>query len=319
MKKNKGIILIMLLLSILITGCSAKSTANRVENSMEMAPQASEEMKKEASDQEAGMDGEIDLGEVAPRKNKDQKLIYRASRHIEVTQKLEPLILSVQSFVESHNGYIENMEQYRYGYDPVTQEQLDGIMMRIRIPHEHYNKTLTTIDELGAVINKSSSVEDVTLQYSDIESTLKMYKVEQARLLEMMENETTDVKDMIEIEKRLSEVRIEIEKQESARRALESQINYDTIDLEINQVRTVSNINQTKSFGTRIKVAFTRSIDNVKVSSQELVIGITYMLIPLSILMMIVGFGYVAITKIIKIIKNKRKPPKKKEKDDEKA
>ena len=306
----------MLLLGILITGCSAKSAQSKADMAM---PESSPAQAEIAKNEDAKVAGEIGLPDNTPRKNQDQKLIYRASRHVEITQKLDPVVLAVKSFVEAHNGYIENMEQYRYGYDPVTQEQLDGIIMRIRIPHEHYNKTLITIDELGAVINKSSSVEDVTLQYSDIESTLKMYKVEQDRLLKMMENETTDVKDMIEIEKRLSEVRIEIEKQESARRALESQINYDTIDLEMNQVRTVSNINQTQSFGTRIKVAFMTSIDNAKVFIQELVLGITYMLIPFMILAVILGAGYILILKVIKKRKDKNKPSVLPGKDDGKA
>ena len=321
MKRNKGMILIMLLLGILITGCSSKSASDSTTGRGEMAvpqesPQAQEEM---GMSEDAKMDGGVVIGEGTPQRNKNQKLIYRASRHVEVTGKLEPLVLSVKEFVEAHNGYIENMEQYRYGYDPVTQGQLDAIIMRIRIPHEHYNQTLVTIDELGAVINKSSSVEDVTLQYSDIESTLKMYKVEQERLLKMMENETTDVKDMIEIEKRLSEVRIEIEKQESARRALESQINYDTIDLEMNQVRTVSNINQTENFGTRIKVTFMKSIDNAKVFIQELTLGVTYMLIPFSILVIILWTGYIVILKVIKARKDKKKSAVLPDKDDGKA
>ncbi|HHX61375.1 MAG TPA: DUF4349 domain-containing protein [Epulopiscium sp.] len=334
MKRNKMILLTLLLLGIFITGCGAKSSAP--ESAPNVGNSMNEDMKNEeafdmdgdwAEEEAFDMDedaGDIGFDESAPRKNKAQKLIYRATRRVEVRQKIDPLVLRVQNFVESHDGYIESMEQYRNGYDPVTQEQLDGIIMVIRIPHEHYNKALTTIDELGAVIHKSSSVEDVTLQYSDLESTLKMYKVEQERLLEMMENETADVTDIIEIEKRLSEVRIEIERYASAKRALESLINYDTIELEIDQVRTVSNINETTSFGQRIRVTFMESIDNAIIFMQELVIGITYMFIPLLILAIMVGIGYLIISTIIKVSKNKKdkkskeKSPKLKDQDDQK-
>lgn len=308
MRKNKNILLMLLLLTIFIVGCSAKS-APGTESSVSQDMSVAEEMdmeKGESTGEELGFD------QASPKRNIEQKLIYRATRRIEVTQKIDPMVLQIKSFVESHDGYIENMEQYRNGYDPVTQEQLDGIIMLIRIPHEHYDKTLTTIDQLGAVIHKSSSVEDVTLQYSDIESTLKMYKVEQERLLQMMEDKTADVKDMIEIEKRLSEVRIEIEKNASAKRALESLINYDTIELEIDQVRTVSNINETTSFGKRIKIAFMKSIDNVTIFMQDFVISIAYMFIPLMILLLAVGMGYLVITTIIKARKNKNKRNKEK-------
>ncbi len=308
--RNQKMIVTIFLLGMFITGCSSKSMTNDMAMPQEAA-------KEEMAQSEAlDVEGQLEISEHGPRKNENQKLIYRANRYLEVTQKIEPLVLGLQQFVDAHNGYIEHMEQYRNGYDPVTQEQLDGIIMRIRIPHKHYEKTLTTIDELGTVINKSSSVEDVTLQYSDLESTLKMYKVEQERLLKMMENATTDIKDMIEIEKRLSEVRIEIEKQESARRALESQINYDTIDIEINQVRTVSNINQTQNFGTRIKVTFMKSVDHVKIFMQNLTLGITYIFIPLSIILLIIGVGYFIVSKIIHMRKSKNKPTQGSEEDD---
>lgn len=308
MKRKPIFILMMLLFGILIAGCSSKSSPS------ESAPQdmenewAMEEDWDENWDGEemAAEDGELGLEEGSPQKNKDQKLIYRASRNIEVTQKIEPLVLRVQNFVESHNGYIQNMEQYRNGYDPVSQEELEGVNMVIRIPHEHYNKALTTIEELGAVVHKTSSVEDVTLQYSDLASTLKMYKVEQDRLLEMIENETTDVTDLIEIEKRLSEVRIQMERYESARRALESQINYDTIELEINQVRTVSNINQPQSFGKRIKSAFLESIDNAKIFIQASIIAVAYLFIPAMIMLAIFGAGYFIFRKVYIKRKNKK-------------
>lgn len=292
-KKIKKVLLLLLLVSVFIAGCSSGS------KSAESAPMK-DSGKYENIAEDMTVEGEVGFDGGLPQRNKNQKLVYRASMNVEVVQKLDTLIQSVQAFVSGHDGYIENMEQYRIGYDPITQEQLEAIFMRIRIPHEHYDKALQTIAELGTVINKNSSVEDVTLQYSDIESTLKMYKVEQDRLLQMLEKETIDVADMIEIEKRLSEVRIELEKQESARRSLESQINYDTIELEMRQVRRVSDINNTKSFGSRIKAAFIDSIDSVIIISQELVLGLTYMAIPIIILLFIVGIIYILALKIRK-------------------
>lgn len=303
-KKLISILGLILLGIIFVTACSAKG------QSTESAPQIARDMastqesvandKMDMKTEESAMVDEIGFPSATSRKNKNQKLIYRASMEVEVTKEVGPLVQSLQSFIESHDGYIENMQQYRYGYDPVTQEQLEGISIKIRIPHEHYDKTLRNISEIGVVVNKSSSVEDVTLQYSDIESTLKMYKIEQERLLEMLQNKTADVKDMIEVEKRLSEVRVEIEKQESARRALESLISYDTIELEITQVRRVSANNETKSFANRIKSTFIKSVDEVVVFIQNIILGMTYMLIPVVILLIVGIFIYIPVSKIKK-------------------
>ena len=304
-KRMKSILFTLFIFLILITGCSSKgaaspqSTASKADRGV-MENVAKEEMAV-AQDSAAPQDapaGEVGISGQSSRKNTNQKMIYRANMSVEVTEKVEPLAISIQNFVETHNGYIEHMEQYRHGYDPVTQEQLEGVVMSIRIPHDHYKKTLQTISDLGVVVNKTSSADDVTLQYSDIESTLKMYKIEQERLLEMLQNKTADIKDMIEVEKRLSEVRVEIEKQESARRALDSLINYDTIQLEIMQVRRVSASVETKSFGTRIKSTFVKSVDEVVVFSQNLILAFTYMLIPISILVVIGVLIYIPISRV---------------------
>ena len=307
---------IVILMVLLITGCSSKSynTGSRSEPMYDMAvPQESME-ESEIDYDNVAVEEELGLGTDITKRKTGQKLIYRASMNIEVLGKLDPLITSIQNFVDNHDGYIENMEQFRNGYDPITQEELEAIFMTIRIPHEHYNKTLQTIAELGTVVNKSSRTEDVTLQYSDIESTLRMYKVEQDRLLEMLENETTDVKDMIEIEKRLSEVRVELERQESARRSLDSLINYDTIELEMHQVRRTSEEGQQSKFTDRIKSAFRDSIDSVIIFAQGLILALTYLALPLMILVFI--FGTVAIV-AIKIVKRKKRKTGKVNTEDE--
>lgn len=309
MKKDiRGILFIVIFAALLATGCGSKSyNAQPKSESMYDVGVSQESVEESTGDYDdydnIELEEELGVGAGTSKGRANQKLIYRAGMNVEVIGKLEPLITSIHNFIDSHDGYIENMEQFRNGYDPITQEELDAVFMTIRIPHEHYNKALQTIADLGTVVNKSSSVEDVTLQYSDIESTLKMYKVEQNRLLEMLENEAADVKDMIEIEKRLSEVRVELEKQESARRSLDSLINYDTIELEMRQVRRTSDEATQSKFRDRVKSTFRDSIDSVIIFSQGLVLALTYLAIPIIILVVI--FGTVAII-VIRIVRRKK-------------
>ncbi len=303
-KKLKSILCMVILAVVFTTGCGASKSYQGAP--MESTGQYDEMAQDSYVDIDA--EGEVGLDRGTAQRKTNQKLIHRASMNVEVLQKLEPLILSVQNFVEDHDGYIENMEQFRSGYDPITQEELEAVFMVIRIPHEHYSQTLQTISDIGTVVNKSSGVEDVTLQYSDIESTLKMYKIEQDRLLGMLENEATDIKDMIEIEKRLSEVRIELEKQESARRSLDSLINYDTIELEMRQVRRTSDEGISKKFSARIKTTFKDSIDGVIIFFQGFVLSLTYLAIPILLLATIFGAVYLVARKIVRCKREKPGP-----------
>ncbi len=303
MGKMKKVLLMMILGTMLITGCGAKN------QSYDSAPM---EDYDNSISEESVVEEEVAIGEESSKKVTNQKLVHRASMNVEVVHKLEPLIQSMQKFIDEHEGYVENMEQYRSGQDPVTQEELETVAMTIRIPHKNFDKALQTISELGTVVNKNSSVEDVTLQYSDIESTLKMYKVEQERLFKMLEKDAADIKDIIEIEKRLSEVRVAIEKYESARRALESLIGYDTIELEIRQVRRVGDERITKTFGNRIQTTFGKSIDGVVIFFQGIVLIMTYMAIPIIIMLIIAGIIYIPVSKLRK----RRKAQKLSKKED---
>ncbi|NLI89537.1 MAG: DUF4349 domain-containing protein [Epulopiscium sp.] len=295
-KSFRNILLAITLITVFITGCGANKD-------FESAPMEDYGVSNQEADEEMAIEEEMGFEGSRSHTNQNQKLIYRANISIEVAQKLDPLVKSIETFVGGHEGYIESMEQYQIGHDPITDQDLHNMYIRIRIPHNHYNKAMQTIEEMGTVTNKSTSAEDVTLQYSDIESTLKMYKVEQERLLKMLESENTDIKDMIEIEKRLSEIRIELEKHESARRALESQINYDTIELEITQVRRESDINSKNNFSGKIKHTFIKSIDTIIVVSQAFILAVTYMLLPMLILAAIAGVFYMIFHKV----KKKRK------------
>ena len=75
----------------------------------------------------------------------------------------------------------------------------------------------------------------MTLQYVSTESRVKALETEQTRLLELLENAET-MEDLLTIEKRLTEVRWELENYASQLRVLDNQVNYSTIHLNIWEV-----------------------------------------------------------------------------------
>ena len=56
----------------------------------------------------------------------------------------------------------------------------------IRIPTAELNQFVDVVSEIGNVTQKNESVEDVTLQYVDVESRKKALETEQERLMELL-------------------------------------------------------------------------------------------------------------------------------------
>ena len=100
--------------------------------------------------------------------------------------------------------------------------------------------------------SKNESVEDITLQYVDVESHKKALETEQERLLELLEK-AESMEDIITIESRLSEVRYELQSYESRLRTYDNKVNYSTVSIDICEVERVSRTPEKKTFFGEIK------------------------------------------------------------------
>ena len=125
---------------------------------------------------------------------------------------------------------------------------------------------MSAVSDQSNVTSKNETVTDVTLQYVDLESHKKALEAEQERLLEMIEQAET-VEDMITIESRLSEVRYQLESQESQLRTFDNQIQYSTVYLNIAEVEKYTPVAE-RTFFEKISDGFT---DNLAGVAEDLV------------------------------------------------
>ena len=117
---------------------------------------------------------------------------------------------------------------------------------------------------MGEVKNASNvrtfgeSTEDVTLQYTDLDTHIKALREELDALFSMME-QATSMEDILAIQSQITEVRYEIENYESQLRVYDNQVNYSTIYLDLYEVTRESSTTG-KTFGDRV---YTRWNDNL--------------------------------------------------------
>lgn len=190
-----------------------------------------------------------------------EKIIYTGYAEIE-TIDFDESVKHVYTMVERYNGFIQS--SYVTGSDYSTKyygrDSFRRAHFTIRIPKEKYTAMTDGLSELGNVTYSSNEAQNITSYYTDTESRLKAYRTEEGRLLEILEKADT-VADMITIEDRLSTVRYNIESLTSQLKNWDSQVNYSTVELELREVKELSEEPILKeSFWQEIKRGVTASV-----------------------------------------------------------
>ena len=216
------------------------------------------------------------------------------------TENLDEVLSGVQAKVKELGGYVESSNIYngsKYSGRVVSR----NASLTLRIPADKLDQMISILEEGTNITNKSTSVEDVTLQYVDIESRKKALKAEESRLLEIVETAET-VEDIITVESRLSEVRYELESIESQLRSYDNRVNYSTVYLDITEV-TQFTPTEEKGVLKRIAEGFTKSCKSVWNGIVELIVFILIHIPQIVLLAIIV----VVIVLIVKKAKGKKK------------
>lgn len=164
----------------------------------------------------------------------NRKLIRTIHLHVETTE-FDNLLASISQSTTEMGGYIEQSD---ISGSSISSTQPGGryAFLTVRVPSDHLDSFLSQVSEQSNVTNRSENIEDVTLQYSDIESRKKTLTVEQERLWALLEKADT-LEAVIALEERLSEIRYELESFESRLRLYDNQIDYSTVHINLDEVR----------------------------------------------------------------------------------
>lgn len=227
MKRLFTITLALLLLLGLLAGCGAKEEAAAPEAAPEAAPM--EPMGEEVLFDESASE----TGGNSTTLPENQKLIRTVYMDAE-TQSMTELLVWMDGRVAALGGYYEQKSVYRRGSRDDGSYYHSGDFM-IRIPAENLDQFVSLVGENANVTSTSESTENVTLTYVSTKSRVEALEVEQARLLELLEN-AENMEDLLTIESRLTDVRWELENYASQLRVLDNQVNYSTIHLNVWEV-----------------------------------------------------------------------------------
>lgn len=219
----------------------------------------------------------------------DRKLIRTVDLTTE-TEDMDALLTQISSRITELDGYVESREVY--SGSAYANYRSRSATLTVRIPAKNLDAFVSHVDGASHIISSAETAEDVTLQYVATESHLKVLQAEEERLLKFL-GEAKDVSEMLEIEKRLTEVRAELESVTSQLNTYKNLVSYGTVHLRITEVRQYTEVEKVDpTLWQRIAAGFTDSVQNMGTILENLLVfavsAVPYLIIPAVLAVVIV-------------------------------
>jgi len=164
---------------------------------------------------------------------RDRKLVRTARLEIEVEDPGQ-LRSRVQVVIAAKGGFVERVEAQ-------TTERSKNCLLLLRIPSDHLEQVLLEIRGMaGQVLSETQDVKDVTDRSIDIDARLTSLRATEKELLALLaesRKRESGVEEIMAVHRELTEIRTGIERIEGERTALDGQVAFATIELEIRSDR----------------------------------------------------------------------------------
>ena len=148
------------------------------------------------------------------------RIVFTGSLSLQVTD-LDATLGAGRAIVGRLGGYI--------GASRVTSDGERSVAsISYRIPAARWEEALAALRELGTVVGEATDAAEVTTQIVDLEARIRNLRATETALQGIAE-QATRVEDILTIERRLTEVRGQIEQLDAQRTDLEDRAAYGTL------------------------------------------------------------------------------------------
>lgn len=134
-----------------------------------------------------------------------RKIIRNGEVEFEV-RAFDDAYQTVATVVGEEGGFVSSTSS-----DKLANGKIRGTIV-VRVPPERLDRLLLKLRALGKLKSQQISANDVTKQYTDLESELRALRAMEERLINLIKGGKGEVKDIIEAEKQLGTYRVRIEK-----------------------------------------------------------------------------------------------------------
>jgi hypothetical protein len=170
--------------------------------------------------------------EKPPEQAGPRKIIIRTGQIEYEVQSFDAAVATIARLVKSiKGGFIATVNS-----DKLANGKVRGSIV-VRVPPENLDDLIldlrTTLGKSGELKNQRISSQDITKQYTDLESELKAARAMEERLLEIIKTGKGQIKDLLAVEKELGDWRTRIEKIEGELRYYANQVALSTLTIAL--------------------------------------------------------------------------------------
>jgi hypothetical protein len=197
-----------------------------------------------------------------------RRIIYEAEINL-VVKDVSAVESQIAALLKEHQGYVAES-----AIDRTQGEELSG-RWRVRIPVERFDAFLDAVAKLGVAESRKQTAQDVTEEFVDLEAQISNKKKLEERIVELVNNQSGEIKDVIEVERELGRVRGEIEQMEGRLRYLTNRAELTTVSIFAREVDDYVPP-QGPSFSNRIQRAWSTSLQSLQDFGQQAVVAVVY-------------------------------------------
>jgi hypothetical protein len=118
--------------------------------------------------------------------------------------------------------------------DPGSVRALRGTL---RMPADRFGEVADRLRRLGQVVEDTQGSEDVSDQLVDLGARLTSARATERRLTELLRNRTGKLSDVLDVERELARVRVDIERLDAETTNIGRRVSYATLTIEIVEER----------------------------------------------------------------------------------
>jgi hypothetical protein len=204
---------------------------------------------------EAGIDRGMELDSLNyDEANTESKIRKSGSINLTV-ENLEEANDEVLDILDNYNGSVVSSNESGVGNSK-------SISITLKVPVEYFEDLFEGVKDIeGEVDYASYYTDDVTQEYTDLQSRLKNLKATETQLVKILETADT-VEDTLSVYKELSSTRSQIEVLEGQIKYLDNQVDYSylTVYLSLSDVGKEVKDEKWEPFGV-VKSAFSALVD----------------------------------------------------------
>ena len=205
----------------------------------------------------------------------ERLIIQSASLQLE-TESFDDAVESLRNIPSAFDGYAQSERLFTVH----RQRQFEIV---IRVPAADFENMLNQIQLIASTRSINVSAEDVTDQFYDMASRLETRLIEEDRILALI-GQTNDLTELIQLESRLSNTRLQIARYRTSLTDLAGRIAYSTIRVHLFDIEKIYEAVAQATFGERVGGAFGSSIDATVSVIQFIIIVIAGAIIPLAVI-----------------------------------